>query len=67
MLHEEKVHIKKELEALENQIARCEENHDRRENAADKLLKQRIKHYKRVICHVQAEAEQLGISMDLPE
>jgi len=65
--HEEISHIKKELETLENQIARCEENHSRRKDAADKLLKQRVKHYKRVIYHVRAEAEKCCIPLDLPK
>lgn len=66
MSHEEKTHIKKELEGLENQIARCDEKHSRRKDAADKMLNQRVKHYRRAIYHVKAEAERCGISLDLP-
>ena len=67
LTHQEKSHIKKELETLENQIARCEEKYSRRKDAADRLLKQRVKHYKKVIYHVRAEAKRCCISLDLPE
>ncbi|RMZ71452.1 hypothetical protein GMOD_00006563 [Pyrenophora seminiperda CCB06] len=42
LAHEEQAHIKEELEGLENQIASGEEKHNRRKNAVDNLLKQRV-------------------------
>ncbi|KAF1942768.1 hypothetical protein EJ02DRAFT_465582 [Clathrospora elynae] len=56
--------VRKEEEALENQIARCEERFLRRTSGAEKesmKRTKRMKRYKRVVQHVKKHAENEGI------